>query len=48
MIIELRKYKEVGELLIEIRTTGSQGHIHYQHGGQSVSVTMAAGEEMGM
>ena len=42
MIIELGKYNESGELLIEDRTTGSQGHIHYQDGGWRVSVTMAA------
>ena len=27
MIIKLVRYNEIGELLIEIRTTGSQGHI---------------------
>jgi len=40
------------ELLIENRATGLQGHIHYQDGGQRVSVTKAAVcmgvEEMGM
>ena len=51
MIIELGKYNEIGELLIENRDTGSQGHVHYQNGGQRVSVTRAAVcmgvEEMG-
>jgi len=42
MIIELRKYNEIGELLIETEMTGSWGHICYQDGGQRVSVTMAA------
>jgi len=42
MIIKLRKYNEVGELHIKIGTTGSQGHVCYQDGGQRVSVTMAA------
>jgi len=31
MIIKLRKYNKVGELLIEIGTTVSQGHICYQN-----------------
>jgi len=52
MIIELRKYNKVGELLIEIGTTGFQGHVCYWDGDQKASVTMAAGcmgeEEMGM
>jgi len=52
MIIELRKYNEIRELLIDNRTTGSQGHIHYQDRGQRVSVTRAAVhmgvKEMGM
>jgi len=42
MIIKLRKYNEVGELLIEMVTTGLQGHVCYQDGGQRVSVTTAA------
>jgi len=42
MIIKLRKYNEVGELLIEMVTTGFQGHVCYQDGGQRVSVTTAA------
>jgi len=52
MIIELRKYKEVRELLIELGITGSQRHICCQDGGQRVSVTMVAVsmgvKEMGM
>ena len=42
MIIELRKHNKVGELLIEIGTTGFQGHICYQNGDRRVSVTGAA------
>jgi len=42
MIIELERYNEIGELLIENRTTGSQGHVCYWDRGQRVSVTMAA------
>jgi len=41
MIIELERYNKIGELLIEIRTTGSQGHICYQDRAQRVSVTTA-------
>ena len=52
MIIKLRKYNEIGELLIENRTTGSQGQVSYQDGDQRVSVTRAAVcmgvKEMGM
>jgi len=52
MIIELERYNGIGELLIEIRTTGSQGHICYRDGGRRVSVAMAAVcmgvKEMGM
>jgi len=52
MIIKLRIYNEIGELLIGNGSTGSQGHICYWGGGQRVSVTMAAVhmgvEEMGM
>ena len=42
MIIELGKYNEIRELLIENRTTGSKRHIGYRDGDQRVSVTMAA------
>jgi len=42
MIIKLERYNEIGELIIENRTTVSQEHICYQDGGQRVSVTMAA------
>ena len=42
MIIELERYKEIRELLIEIGITGLQGHICYWDGGQRVFVTMAA------
>jgi len=42
MIIELERYNEIGELLIENRTTGSQGHVCSQDRGQRASVTMAA------
>jgi len=42
MIIKLRKYKAVGELLIEIGTTGLLGHVCYQDGVQSVSLTNMA------
>ena len=42
MIIELERYNKIGELLIEIGSTGSQGHICYQDGDWRVSVTMAA------
>ena len=50
MIIELGKYNSAEELLIETRTTGSQGHICYRDGDQRVSVTRAAVhmEEKGM
>jgi len=52
MIIKLERYNKIGELLIENRTTGLQGHICYWDGGQRVSVTRAAVcmgvEEMGM
>jgi len=39
MIIELKRYNEIGTLLIENRVTGLQGHIHYGDGCQRVSVT---------
>ena len=52
MILELERYNEIRELLIENRTIGSQGHVYYWDRGQRVSVTMAAVhmgvEEMGM
>ena len=42
MIIELRKYIEVRELLIEKGSTGSQVQVIYRSGDQRVSVTRAA------
>jgi len=42
MIIELGKYNSAEELLIETRTTGSQGHVCYWDGDRRVSVTRAA------
>ena len=42
MIIELRKYIEVVELLIENRITGSQAQVSYWDRGQRVSVTRVA------
>jgi len=42
MIIELRKYNSAEGLLIETRTTGSQGHICYQDGDWRASVTRVA------
>jgi len=52
MIIELERYNEIRELLIEDRTTGSHGHVCYQDGDWRVSVTRAAVlmevEEIGM
>ena len=42
MIIELRKYNKIRELLIENITTGSQVHVSYQDGGQEASVTRVA------
>jgi len=51
MIIELERYNEIREVLIENGTTGLQGHICYWDGGWRVSVTMVAVcmgvEEMG-
>jgi len=38
MIIKLERYNEIGELLIEKGTTGSQEHVCYQDRGQRVSV----------
>ena len=52
MINELGKYNAAEELLIETRTTGSQGHVCYWNGDWRVAVTRAAVcmevEEMGM
>jgi len=52
MIIKLERYNKIGELLIENRTTGSQGHVSYWDGDWRVSVTMVAVhmgvKEMGM
>ena len=51
MIIEVRKYNEIGELLIENRTTGSQAQVSYQDRFQMTSVTRVAvhmGVEKGM
>ena len=52
MIIKLERYNKIRELIIENRTTGSQGHICYQGGDQRVSVTIVAVcmgvKEMGM
>ena len=51
MIIELERYNEIRELLIENRTTGLQGHVSYQDGDQGMSVTRAVCmgvKEMGM
>ena len=42
MIIELGKYNEARELLIENRITWSQGHVCYWNRGWRVSVTKAA------
>jgi len=42
MIIELRKYIEVGELLIEKGSTVSQAQVIYRVEDQRVSVTRAA------
>jgi len=47
MIIELRKYNEIGELLIENRTTGLQAQVSYRDKVQEASVTRAA-VRMGM
>jgi len=52
MIIELRKYNKIRELLIENRTTGSQAHVSYWDGVQEASVMRVAVcmgvKEMGM
>ena len=42
MIIKLRKYNKIGELLIENRTTGSQAQVSYQDMVQEASVTRVA------
>ena len=42
MIIELERYNGIRELLIENRTTGSQGHVCYWDRGWRVPVTMEA------
>ena len=42
MIIELRKYNEIGELLIENRTTGSLAHVSYWDEVWEASVTRVA------
>ena len=42
MIIKLRKYNKIGQLLIENRTAGSQGHVRYRDGGWEASVTRVA------
>ena len=42
MIIELRKYSEIRELLIENRTAGSQVQVSYQDMVREASVTRAA------
>jgi len=42
MLIRLKKYNEIGKLLIETGTTGSQGHICYQDRGWKVSITTVA------
>src|SRR5882724_2274020 len=50
MIIELRKYIKVGELLIESGITGSQAQVSYRNEDRRVSVTREAVcmEEKGM
>jgi len=52
MIIKLRKYNKIRELLIENRTTGSQAQVIYWDEVQEASVTRAAVHmgvrEMGM
>ena len=42
MIIKLRRYNQIVELLIGNRTTGSQAQVSYQEGVQEAPVTMAA------
>src|SRR5882724_3470871 len=52
MIIELRRYNEIRELLIENRTTGSLAHVGYWDGVREAYVTRVAVhigvKEMGM
>jgi len=52
MIIEMGKYNEVGELLIENRTAGSQAQVNYRDVVRKASVTGEAVrmgvKEMGM
>jgi len=42
MIIELKRYNEIGELLIENRTKGFQAQVTYWDGVWEASVTRAA------
>jgi len=42
MIIELGEYNSAEELLIGIRTTGSQGHVCNRDGDRRISVTRVA------
>jgi len=42
MIIKLRKYNEIGELLIGNRTAGSQAQVSYWDRVQEAPVTMVA------
>ena len=42
MRIELERYNKSGEILIENRTTGSQGHVCYRDRDRRASVTRAA------
>jgi len=42
MIIKLERFNEIGELLMENRTTGSQGHVCYWDRDWRVSVTRVA------
>ena len=42
MIIELGKFNSAEELLIETRTTGSQGHVYYRDKDWRTSITRAA------
>jgi len=42
MIIELRTYIEVGKLLIEKESAGSQAQVIYRGGDRRVSITRAA------
>src|SRR5882724_2712735 len=42
MIIELRKYNEIRELLMEKRTTGSQAQVGYRDGVREAPVTRVA------